>query len=169
MLNFNHQDDAHADRLGALAAGFCVAALSYLVSTASDDKANFYHYAKLFLFAVLSYPAAALLLERYWTGSLKRIIPRWILIAILGSLLREALFTASIVMSAWAHPQTVSLSWSDFISSEIADTKLFVVFFSILTLPVMAAFHYTGSIVRVVKQWHSGAEKPLSILGKKQV
>ena len=168
MLNLNHQDDVHVDRLGALASGFCVGALSYLVSTASDDKVNGYHYAKLFLFAVLSYLIVSWLLERCWTGSLKRVIPRWILIAILGSLLHEALVTASTVANAWTHPQTVWPSWNEFISSEIADTKLFVVFFSILTLPVMATFHYAGSIVKAVRRWHNGSEEPPSLLGKRR-
>ena len=114
--------------------------------------------ARLVLIATIPYLVAALVV--HWVKPLRRLLPSWLLIACLGSLL--------IVVSAgaWSFYMKAGVleTLPDFTRDKVKDGLATFVALTLLTLPITAAVYYSGGIVRAVRRWQSGPQPP-SILG----
>lgn len=150
----------------AFAAALCASLLFYVVSTASDpfDPYRFFKYS---LIAFSSYTAVALFLHRFWTGPLNRILPLWILIVVVGSLLNEIVGSIEWLPRAMSNPQFRAIypTFNDFIWDEIGMIRSVFLAHSLIALPVTGIIYYAGTIVRALRAWHNRPEH-LSILGK---
>ena len=130
-----------AELAAAFAAGI-VAALQTLLSK------HLYHghipmpfYLNNILFALLSYLAVALLLHRFWTGP-KRVVPNWILIGFLGSVLFVLIRLAPGVIGGWYDPLRSESSLLSYLLNEIDAATSVVIVLSAITLPVTALAYY---------------------------
>jgi hypothetical protein len=115
--------------------------------------------ATTILFCVACYLTAALLV--IWVKSLRRIVPSWMLIAILGS-------TVLVISGGiWSRPEILQFPLSE-LSEKLRDAVGVIIGVSIFTLPFTAAVHYSDAIVRTIGKWHNGEDNSLSIMGKKR-
>ncbi len=151
----------------AFASTLCVSFLFYVVSTASDPF-DPYRFLKYTLIAFSSYTGIALFLHRFWTGTLNRILPLWILISILGSLLNEAIGSIEWLPQALNDPYLRRMypSFSEALWNELEMIRSVFLVHSFITLPVTGIIYYSGAIVRAIRGWHNRPECGLSILGK---
>lgn len=161
------QDGMRVDLVSALAASLCVSGLVWVISVSSGDELPLVLNIKTTLVTVASYLVAALLLQKFWTGLLRRFIPNWIMVAALGALLFLIAEVIPIKISFWSNSETrmMSLNMSQFIEEELKGARLFYIFLCGITLPVTATVYYAGSIVKAIRCWHNNTEKPPSILG----
>ena len=135
----------------AFAAASCVCLLDYLVSTASEPfKPQQFLTRSLISFS--SYVGIALLLHRFWTRKANRIIPAWILIAVLGSLVNVIAGSLGWLPQALSEQSREAL-WDDL-------DMLWSVFqvHSLITLPAAGIIYYVGAIVRGIRNWRKGLD-----------
>lgn len=151
----------------ACAASVCVSLLFYVVSTASDPF-NPYRFLKYTLITFSSYTCVALFLHKFWTGTLNRILPLWILISVLGSLLNEIAGSVEWLPQALNDPYLRRMypSFSEALWNELEMIRSVFLVHSFITLPVTGTIYYSGAIVRAVRGWHNRPEYGLGILGK---
>ena len=129
---------------------------------------DFSDVASLILIAMMPYLVAGLVIHWLWIKPLRRLIPSWVMIALLGSLfivLSAGVLSFYTKAVAWSDPATMYETLEAFITDKAKDGLGVFVALSLFTLPITAAVYYTGSIVRVMRRWHTGAEPP-SILDK---
>lgn len=151
----------------ASAAAVCVSLLFYVVSTASDPF-DPYDFIKHTLIALSSYTCAALLLNRFWTGTPNRILPLWILISVVGSLLNEVAGSIEWLhrVSDDPHLRRMYPSFGEALRYKLEVGRGVFLVHSCITLPVTGIVYYSGAMVRAIRDWHDGPEHGLSILGK---
>ena len=151
----------------AFAASLCVSYLDYVVSTASDPF-DPYHFLKYTLITLSSYICVALLLHRFWTGTLNRILPLWILISVLGSLVREVVGSIEWLPQALNDPylSRMHISFSEALWNELEMMRSVFLLHSFITLPITGFLYYSGAIVRAIRGWHNRPEHGLNISGK---
>ena len=154
---------SRVDLVGAIAAGVCAGAVRSLIN-ALYHELNLIAYARWIVLAIAAYLIVASLSQRFWRDSLKRRIPVWILTALFGSILFVTANLMPGIIKGWHDPYRLEHSLWEYISTELAAARSVVIVLSFITLPVTAAFHYAGHIIRAIKAWHEGSE-PLSILG----
>lgn len=150
----------------ALAASLGISGLVCLISAVDQDSPfDLRRCVSFVLLSVASYSAVALLLHRFWTGLLKRLIPIWILIAFFGSALLVSIVGIDTGIFFWKSPQRMERTLIEFVSVQMESLQILFILVLCITLPITATVYYAGSIVRVVRRWHNGAEKPPTILG----
>ena len=159
------QKETYVDLIGAFAAGLAVGASVFLVDGADGDR-DWQRCANATLVAVLSYLSVILLLQRFWSGTLKRLLPHWLMVSVLGSFLFitiVAITSMNMTFELWNYYQT-RMPLSEFIAQELEMLRSVFLVFVFLTLPITAVIHYAGAIVRFVARWHNGSEQVLSII-----
>ena len=159
------QKKTYVDLIGALAAGLAIAALTFLVDGADGDR-DWKRCANNALVAVLSYLTVILLLQRFWSGVLKRLLPHWLMASVLGSLLFitiEAATSMNTTLELWKYYQT-RMSLSEFIMQELDMLRSVFIVSVLFTLPVTGVIHYAGGIVRLIDRWHNSSGQIVSII-----
>lgn len=173
-IESSSRNSARIDMASAATAGGGLSATCLVLLKASTlDRVNpldLSDVASLVLITVIPYLVAALVIHWLWTKPLRRMIPSWVIIALLGSLfivLSAGALSFYTKAVAWSDPATMYDTLEAFIADKAKDGLVVFIALSIFTLPITAAVYYAGSIVRVVRRWHTGAEPP-SILGKQR-
>lgn len=161
-------NEIYADLAGAISSGLCTGTLVWMIASMSDSKPSLRMWAQSIIFAVASYTASTVLLQKFWTGQLRRMIPSWMLTAALGTALLIGVIIVPKAIAAWGSPQRVEATLSEFISVRLEDARSVFIVFGFVALLIMAIFHYAGLLIKAVRKWHYGEEEPLSILGKNQ-
>lgn len=137
----------------ALAASLCVS--FFLCGTASmgEPQTPYVRCAWHALFAVMVYMIVALLIQRFWTGTLARVLPNWIPIAVFGSALYLSILIASATTGLWeAYSRlTKEPNLFEFIVEVLDKQRSVLVGLWFITLPITALIYYAGSIVKVVR------------------
>ena len=147
----------------ALAAGLCVGGLNCLVSGLEPDHSfELWHCVRSVLLSVASYTAVALFIRWRWRGLLKRIVPVWVAIAILGTALLISLVGVYVGINSWRSPQRVERSLGEFIAVQVNDFLSLFIVVCVLTLPVTAMVYYARNMITCV--WPKKVEPPPSIL-----
>ena len=165
------RNSACVDMASAAAAGGGLSATGLVLLKASTlgrvNPMDFSDVASLMLITTIPYLVAALVTHWLWTKPLRRLIPSWVMIALLGSLfiVLSAGALSFYTKGAWSEPAMMVGTLEAFIADKAKDGLVVFVALSIFTLPIAAAVYYAGSIVRAVRRWHNDAEKPPSILG----
>ena len=151
----------------AFAATSCVCFLDYLVSTASDPF-DPYRFLKNSLITFSSYTGVALLLHRFWTGTLNRILPIWVLISVLGSFLNEAIGSIGWLPQALNDPylRRIYPSFGEALWNELDMIRSVFLIHSFITLPVAGVIYYAGTFVRAARDWHNRSEYSSILNGK---
>jgi hypothetical protein len=140
----------------AFAASLCVSLLFYLVSTASSPFSPS-RFLKYTLITFSCYTCVALLLHKFWIGTLNRILPLWIPIAVWGSLLNEVIGSIGWLPQALNDPyfRGASPFLGDAFWNEIEMMRSVFLVHSLITLPVTGLIYYSGAMVRAVRNWHN--------------
>lgn len=139
------------DLLTALAAGLAAALLTSLINFQNQQRVNILAYFRFILLAVAAYSAIALLLRRVWTGLLKRIVPNWVLIAVLGSMLFVCVRLTPGIIKGWSDPLRMESTFLSYISTEIDAARSLIIILSFVTLPIAGAIYYSSKWVSQVK------------------
>jgi hypothetical protein len=113
--------------------------------------------ATAILLSLSCYLVASLLI--IWLKSLRRIVPSWVFIAVMGSAILV------VVGGLWMRPAILRLSLAEIASDKLPDALGTIVGLSTFTLPLTAVVYYAGSIVRAIGRWHNGDGRRVSILG----
>lgn len=171
--SFSH-NSVRVDMVSAAAAGGGLCATGLVLLKASTlgrvNPLDFSDVASFVLITAMPYLIAALITHWLWIKPLRRMIPSWVMIALLGSLLivlsagTLSFYTKAV---AWSDPTTMYETLEAFIADKVKDGLGVFVALSLFTLPITAAVYYAGSIVKAVRRWHKGAEPP-SILGNQR-
>jgi hypothetical protein len=154
----------------AAGAGLCMTGLVLLKASMLDrvDPFDFSGIARVVLMTTMPYLVAGLVIHLLWIKSLRRPIPSWIMIALLGAWLvvvsAGALRFYTNANASNAAPTTLE-TIVDFIRDKTRDGLGVFVVLSLFTLPITASVYYAGSVVTAVRRWHNGPE-PMSMLGK---
>jgi hypothetical protein len=119
---------------------------------------SFTKIATALLLSLSCYLAASLLAIRL--KSLRRVVPSWMFIAVMGSAVLV------VVGGVWMRPAILRLSLAEVISDKLLDALGTIIGLSIFTLPFTAVVYYAGSIVRAIGRWHDGEGGRVSILGE---
>ncbi len=161
------QKKSYVDLIAASTAGLFIGALIFLIDGADGDR-DWKRCVNAALVAVLSYLSVMLLLQMFWRGTLKRILPHWLMASALGSFLFIAIGAATsmnMTLELWKYYQD-RMTLSEFILRELEMARVGFLLLVILTLPITALIHYAGAIVRFIDRWHSGSEQAMSIIRK---
>ncbi|HEV2799814.1 MAG TPA: hypothetical protein VGW12_04920 [Pyrinomonadaceae bacterium] len=151
----------------ALAASSWLTFIFYQISTISEPF-NPYLCLKYGLIAFSSFVLTALFLWKCWRGALNRLLPRWILLSMLGALLNEIPSSIEWIPKAWQDPYFREMypTFREFLSRELDMVRSVIIMNFFLTLPITGTIYYAGAIVRGIRKWHNRPEYNLSILGK---
>lgn len=153
----------------AIAAGLGISVLVCLISIVDQDSSfDFRRCFSFTLLSVASYSAVALLLHRYWTGLLKRMVPIWILIAFFGTALLVSIIGIDTGIFFWKSSQRVEQNLAEFMLVQLEDVRVLFILVCCFTLPITATVYYAGSIVRAARRWHNRSDAPPSILGNQR-
>ena len=165
-LEWFSSNRARVDLTSAAAAGacLCITGLVLLKASMLDrvDPLNFSGISRVVLMTTLPYLVAGLIINRLWITRLRRTIPSWVMIALLGSLLvvvsagALTFYTKSLASNATTTAFTIL---ADFIRDKVKDGLGVFVALSLFTLPITAAVYYAGRIVGGVRHWY-GADPP---------
>jgi len=170
-LEWFSRSSARVDMTAAAAAGagLCMTGLVLLKASMLDrvDPLDSSGIATLVLLTTMPCLVAGLIIHWLWIKPLRRTIPSWVMIALLGSLL--VVISAGALRfytNALASNGTTAAfgTVGDFIRDKAKDGLGVFVVLSLFTLPITAVVYYAGSIVRGVRRWYYGTEPP-SILG----
>lgn len=147
------------DLIGAVAAGVCAGAVRSGLN-ALNYNPSLWAIIRWTIIAIAAYFAVAKLLQLFWRDFQERIFPRWLLTAFVGSMVYVAAQLAPSVIKGWYDPHRVEASLTQYVLRELNSAKFAVMLFSVITLPVLGAFHYFEQIRKAVKAWHSGSPPP---------
>lgn len=139
------KDTLIADLASAIAASLCPTLFTSFISFQNQNKADFFAYARYFFLAITAYSVVALLLGWLWTKRLRRIIPSWIIIAFLGSILFVLVRLLPSVIKGWNDPYNMESSLLKYLLTELDSARSVVIVLSILTLPISGIIHYNVS------------------------
>jgi hypothetical protein len=159
-------DEMRAHLAGAFSSGLCVGAFDWLIGSASDSGLSLSRLTQSVLLAVAAYTASTLLLHRYWTGLLGRLVPRWILIATFGTLILIGILMTPEAIAQWGSPQRVEANLSEFISVRVEDARSVFILYALLSSLIMVTFHYAKVLIKTLRTWHHGGVQSSSILGR---
>lgn len=161
------------DMMSAAAAGVGLSATGIILLRVSTlgrlNPADFKDVVSLVLITVIPYLVATLLLHWLWIKPLRRMIPSWVLIALLGSsfIVLSVGVLSFYTKTGWSDSTTMYETLRAFVADKAKDGLGVFIGLSLFTLPITATVHYAGSIVRAVRRWRNGAEPP-SILGNQR-
>ena len=163
-LEWFSSNNARVDMASAAAggAGLCLTGLVLVKVSILDrvDPVDLRGLAYLVLLTTIPYLAAGLIVHLFWTRSLRRSIPSWIMIALLG-----AMFVV-VFAGSWSF-YTKGLPFetlADFIRDRMKDGLGVFVILSLFTLPITAGVYYAERMVRGIKRWYLYGAEPPSIL-----
>jgi branched-subunit amino acid ABC-type transport system permease component len=158
---------ARIDLTSAVAAGAGLSLMGVVLLNVSYlrtvNPQHFSDVAKLVAIATIPYLIAGLIVRWLWVKPLRRILPSWLMIACLGSLLivisagALSFYMKTVASSA---PASTLQTLSDFTRDKVKDGLATFVALTLLTLPITATVYYSGSIVRAVRRWQKGPEPP---------
>lgn len=146
-----HEDNLLAESTAALAAGLSAAALT-LAFKLLYQPVPIGTYFRFILLGLVSYLLVALLLHKFWKGLLGRVIPKWLLIAILGSVVFVVLRLTPGVIGGWYDPLRLEHSFEEYITTEINAAASVVLFLCAIAIPTAGLVYYSFSIVRLLKR-----------------
>ncbi|HEV2705410.1 MAG TPA: hypothetical protein VGV59_05770 [Pyrinomonadaceae bacterium] len=129
--------------------GAAVAVTLFKVSVnfQNQHRVNLLTNLEFMLIAVTSYPAVAILLHRFWSQRLRSIIPNWMMIAVLGSILFVCSDMTPGIIKGWYDPLRTESSLFDYLAVEFNAAGSVVIALSLITLLV------TGSIYFMTKRF----------------
>jgi biotin transporter BioY len=160
-------NEARIDLASAVAAGAVLSVLGVVLLNVSYlrtlNPLDFIDVAKLVLIATIPFLIAALIIRWLWVKPLRRVLPSWVVIACLGSLLIVVSAGAfSFYTKAMASSASASMiqTLSDFTRDKVKDGLAVFVALTLLTLPITGTVHYLGSILRAVRRWQNGPVPP---------
>jgi len=167
LIEWLHGNDARLALGSALAAGAGLSLMGVaLLNVSYLRTVNPLHItdvAKLVLLATIPYLVAALVINWLWIKRLRRILPSWLMIACLGSLL-IVVSVGAVSFFSKAVPSSASAGMlqtlSDFTRDRLMDGFAIFVALTLLTLPLSATVFYSGSIVKAVRRWRDGPRPP---------
>jgi hypothetical protein len=167
-------NSARVDLASGVAAGAGLSMMALVLLNVSVlrrvNPMDFIDVVRVVLMATISYLIAALIIHLLWIKPLRRVIPSWLMIACLGSLLivvsagAWSFYTKAAASSA---PASMLPTLPGFIGNRVKDGLAVVVVLSLLTLPTTATVYYAESVVRMLRRWQTGPELP-SILGNNE-
>lgn len=165
LLNSDQANGMHRDLVDAIATGLLVGiapnALEVLMPDHSFDLVRFITNV---LTCVAAYTAVALLLHRYWTGLLQRMVPKWTLIAIAGTLVLVCIMGVEQAISRWNDPFRTERALPEFLIAEVSSLRILFLLLCCIALPTTAIVHYATQVAKAVRR----TEKPPSILGNQR-
>ena len=171
-LEWFSRNKARVDITSATAAGagLCMMGIVLLKVSILDrvDPVHWSGIARLVFITMMAYLVAGLVINWFWSKPLRRRIPSWVMIALLGAWLVVVsagvfrFYTNALASNVTA---TMFMTISSFILDKAKDGLGVFVVLSLLTLPITASVHHAGRIFRGVKCWHDGEESP-SILSE---
>lgn len=136
-----------ADLAAAFAAGLTGALMTLLVRFLDQQPVPVATYVKYAVLGVASYSAVALVLHRFWTGTLRRVAPAWLLTAFFGSILFVLIRLTPAVIKGWHDPLNLQPSLLDYAATEISAARSVVVFLSFVTIPVSGVVYFVTYFV----------------------
>lgn len=156
---------ARVDLASALAAGYGLSVMGLVLLNITFlrrlNPLDLSDVAQLVLRVTIPYLVAALVIHYLWIKPLRRVLPSWLMIACLGSLL-VVISTGvwSFYTKAVASNAPLLQTLPDFIGDKAKDGLAVFVALSLLTLPITASVYYMGSIVRAFRRWQNGPQPP---------
>ena len=164
ILKQHLQQKDRADLAGAVAAGLCAGVVRSLSYALNHDPAP-WTAARWIIIGVAAFVVVAKLLQLSWKPSLNRVIPRWIVTAFVGSILFIEALLAPRVIERWYDPFTDRSSLMRYLLAEISYHQTLIIDLTLITLPVLWAFHYAEQIAKAAGNWRSGSPPPSIIEG----
>lgn len=137
----------------ALSAGAAAAVVTLFVRLffrLQHNQVPIASHIRYFLLGFAAYALAASILYQFWTGWLGRIIPRWLLMPVLGSFIFVVLQLTPGIIGGWLD-KLESHSLGDYISTEISAASSVFILLTIVTVPVAAAVYYSFSIAKALR------------------
>jgi hypothetical protein len=125
------------------------------------DPVSFRGLVQLVLLATIPYLVAGLMIHLLWRKSLRRKIPSWAMIALLGALL---VVVSAGAVRLYTNPLASDTTIGAFVVDRAKDGLGVFVFLSLFTFPITAVVYYAESIVRGVRRWYEYGAEPPSIL-----
>ena len=166
-LEWFSRNRARVDMTMAAAAGvgLCMMGLVLLKFSTLDrvNPLDFRGAARVVMLTTLPYLFAGMIVHWLWITRLRRRVPSWVMIALLGSLLLVVSAGAfRFYRNALASDATTTTfeTIGAFILDRAKDGLGVFVVLSLFTLPITAAIYYAESIVRGARRWHEGVEPP---------
>ncbi len=147
----------------AFAASLFSCTFTFFIHLLKPHEFDILVYIKFMIMALVAYFTVALILNKFWVGSLRRLLPNWIPISVFGSTFFVIIRLLPAVVSGWSGTDVTEPSLAKFIMIEIDAARSVVIILSMITLPVTALIYYSKSIIRALKRWHDSSELPPSI------
>lgn len=167
-IEWLHGNSARVDLASGVAAGVGLSVMGVVLFNASFlrriNPMDFSDVALLVMRATIPYLIAALMIHWLWIKPLPRVLPSWLMIACLGSLLivvsAGALSFYEKAAASSVPPTSMLQTIPDFIRDKAKDGLGVFVVLSLLTLPFTATVYYAEHVVTVLRRWQSGPEPP---------
>jgi len=144
-----YDNSLNVDLLEAIVSGLVTgAALTFLKLIADMKISVYYALASVGLPTVCLYLAAALLLNRFWQGDLRRLVPSWFLIPVLGAAFSLMLYSIPAILSGWSDPFTDKSSTLVYVMNRLKLARMPFLLINVSTWPITLAIHLFGPIIK---------------------
>lgn len=102
--------------------------------------------------ALITYLVVALCLSVIWKGLLRRVVPTWLMIGLLGSIAFVGARLTPGVIAGWYDPLRLEPSLAEYLWIEFSAAKDLLLMYWILTIPAAGLAYYGVSIARMFKR-----------------
>lgn len=139
----------NVDLAEALAAGLMAGMVLTFLRLIADMKLSVYQaLITVALPTLCLYIVAALLLDRFWRGDLRRFMPCWFLLPVLGSALAVTLYSIPGIIAGWSDPFTDKSNVAAYVISRAKLTLAPFILINLLTWPITFVIHHFGPAVK---------------------
>lgn len=143
-----YQSSLRVDLAEALIPGLLIASVLAFINGESMRGMQWQPSVRLFFSTLGCYLLAALLLHYFWKGQLRRLLPTWVLIPVLGAILSLGVYMLPGIIAGWDSPNRADVTLDVYLSRAIRAWRFIVILFSLITIPIAALIHYSNHIIR---------------------
>ena len=136
------------DLAEATASGLCVSVVLTMMQSDSMEGIQLNTLIKTTFFTLSCFFAAALLVHYLWQGRLRLMVPSWILIPMLGTMLSSSFIIIPAIITGWSYPYKSEKTMLDYALRWWKDIGFFLSLIFIITTPITAVIHHLGYLLK---------------------
>lgn len=140
------------DLAEATASGLCVSVILSLLKSDSMEGIRLNTLIETTFFTLSCFFAAALFLHYLWRGQLRRMVPSWILIPMLGTMLSSSSIIVPAIITGWSYPYKSENTLLEYALRWWKDVGFFLSLIFIITTPITAVIHHLGYLLKWMRR-----------------
>lgn len=157
-------DELRNDLLCGLAAGLCAGLIFALINQLSFDPAKIsrFYQARSVVLGLITYCLSAILVSQFSTSRLRKILPNWLVISIIGGLMFTMMKLGPGIIGGWLDPLNTDESLIGYLTNEIWSARSLILLLIAVTTPITFVVSYRRKIIAIfIRSGHALTPRPV--------